>query len=77
MPMNTEISVTEIEDAINFWRRSSPSQGEELKLCQQASALAEPYAMLIMTKRASVNITELDAMAQQAIADWRVAIGQR
>lgn len=77
MLMNTEISLTEIEDAINFWRRSRPSLGEELKLCQEASALAEPYAMLIMTKRASVNITELDTTAQQAIANWRVAIGQR
>ena len=69
--MDTDISLTELEEAINFWRRSSPSVGEELKLCKEASALAEPYAMLIMTKRLSVNIADLDATAQQALADWR------
>lgn len=73
--MTTEISLTELEEAINFWRRTRPSKGEALMLCQEASALAEPYAMLIMTRRPSVKITDLKESAQKAIADWRTAIG--
>ena len=75
--MDTDISLTELEDAINFWRRSSPSKGEELKLCKEASALAEPYAMLIMTRRSSIHVADLDAAAQQALADWRSEVSRR
>lgn len=75
--MNTEISLTELEQAINFWRRTRPSEGEALMLCQEASALAEPYAMMIMTKRPSVNIADLDPVAQKALAAWRLASSQR
>lgn len=69
--MKPEITLTELEAAINFWRQRSPSQGEELKLCAQAAALATPYAMLIMTKAKSVDIASLDTKAQDAIAAWR------
>ena len=42
------ISIQELEAAINFWREQSPSRGEALQLCPQASALAKPYAMMII-----------------------------
>lgn len=45
--MQTPITLAELESAINFWRqRSSPSMGEELRLCAEASALATPYALM-------------------------------
>lgn len=71
--MTSEISITELEAAINYWRQTQPSVGEELRLARPAAALAEPYAMLIMTKRQAVAIELLDNEAQEAIAAWRQA----
>lgn len=72
--MKTQISITEIEAAINFWRVTHPSVGEELKLNGSAAALAEPYAMLIMTGRDELAVDQLDATAQVAIEQWREAL---
>jgi hypothetical protein len=74
--MTSEISITELEAAINYWRHKQPAQGEELRLSRAASLLAEPYAMLIMTKRKAVAIEQLDGQAQEAIRQWLAAIGQ-
>ncbi|MGE8510503.1 MAG: DUF3717 domain-containing protein, partial [Paraburkholderia terricola] len=40
----SEITIHELEAAINFWRARSPSSGDELVLCKEASALSKPYA---------------------------------
>ncbi len=69
------VTIAEIEQAINFWRARSPSVGEELRLCQEAAALATPYAYLIMTHRREVALDDLDADARQAIEGWRAARG--
>lgn len=61
-----DISIHEIEAAINFWRARSPSSGDELKLCQEASALSKPYAMLIVQKRNAVAVEGLDPRAREA-----------
>jgi hypothetical protein len=50
--------------------------GEELRLARPAAALAEPYAMLIMTRRASVAYEQLDPEAVEAIKAWRQATSQ-
>ncbi len=68
--MKSEISLTELESAINFWRQRSPSQGEELRLSREAAALATPYAMLIMTKLKTLQIESLDPTAKQAVLQW-------
>ncbi|CAH2920135.1 MAG: FIG00454030: hypothetical protein [uncultured Paraburkholderia sp.] len=44
----SEISIQELEAAINFWRARSPASGDELVLCKEASALSKPYALLIV-----------------------------
>jgi len=46
--MPTLLTLTELESAINFWRQRSPSVGEELRLCSEASSLATPYALMII-----------------------------
>ena len=74
--MTNQISITEIEAAINYWRQAHPAQGEELKLHGAVAALAEPYAMLIMTRRAHVEFDRLDAQAQEAIQQWHQAFRQ-
>jgi hypothetical protein len=55
------ITLPELEDAINFWRNKSPSVGESLVLSKEASALAKPYAILIMQGAQRISIDNLDA----------------
>ena len=69
--MQSLITLPEIESAINFWRLRSPSVGEELRLCKEASSLATPYARMIIEHRQSLPLTELSQAAQQALQDWQ------
>jgi hypothetical protein len=62
----SELTLMQIEAAINYWRAQSPSAGEELRLCPQASALAQPYAMMIIARRASIAFAELGDNANDA-----------
>jgi hypothetical protein len=72
-PASDTLSLPELERAINFWRRKHPSTGEEMRLCAEADALAEPYALAIVMRRASVQRDELSAAARAAIDAWRAA----
>lgn len=65
----SEISINELEAAINFWRTRSPSSGDELSLCKEASALSKPYALMIVQRRARVPSDGLDPGAREA---WEV-----
>lgn len=71
--MNRVYLLTELEAAINYWRNLSPSQGEELALCPQAAALAEPYALLIFESGAQINAESLKPKALQALQEWEAA----
>ncbi|POR49742.1 uncharacterized protein DUF3717 [Paraburkholderia eburnea] len=62
----SDISITELEAAINFWRDRSPSSGDELALCQEASALSRPYALLIVQRRNVFSPERLDPEARIA-----------
>ena len=61
-----DISITELEAAINFWRNRSPSQGDEMTLGYEASALSTPYAQMIVQRRNFIDLTELDKAASDA-----------
>lgn len=62
----SDISIHELEAAINFWRARSPSSGDELVLCKEASALSKPYALLIVQRQHTLSPDRLDGMARQA-----------
>lgn len=66
-----EISLTDLEQAINFWRNRYPSTGKEQRLCTQANALATPYAEMIMDKRKQLDEAGLSEDARTALDDWR------
>lgn len=68
--MQDTITLPELEAAINFWRQRSPSVGEELRLCMQASSLATPYALMIIERRAQMPVTEMSEKAQAALSEW-------
>ncbi|HEX7685925.1 MAG TPA: DUF3717 domain-containing protein [Trinickia sp.] len=62
----SEISINELEAAINFWRTRSPASGDELSLCKEASALSKPYALMIVQRRASLPPDTLEPGARDA-----------
>jgi hypothetical protein len=60
------ISITDLEAAINYWRSRSPAEGDELRLCKEASALSRPYALLIVQRQSGLPPEQLDADARLA-----------
>jgi hypothetical protein len=68
------ISIQELEAAINYWRSQSPAKGEELRLCPEASALAKPYALLIVQGSQRVPMDVLDEVARTAIQNFQKSI---
>jgi hypothetical protein len=62
----SDITIHELEAAINFWRARSPSSGDELVLCKEASALSKPYALLIVQRQQTLSPDRLDGFARQA-----------
>ena len=75
--MPTLLTLTELESAINFWRQRSPSVGEELRLCSEASSLATPYALMIIERRKDIEVAELSERAQAAISGWHESLNSR
>ena len=61
------VTIQELEAAINYWRSQSPAEGEELRLCAEASALAKPYALMIVQGSQRVPVDVLDELARSAI----------
>jgi hypothetical protein len=65
------ITIQDLEAAINYWRSQSPAIGEELRLCPEASALAKPYALMIVQGSQRIPMDVLDGAAQAAIQDFQ------
>ena len=61
------ITIQELEAAINYWRSQSPSSGDELRLCAEASALAKSYALMIVQGSQRMPMDVLDESAREAI----------
>ncbi|GAA0515322.1 hypothetical protein GCM10009097_36000 [Pigmentiphaga daeguensis] len=68
-----EITLTELEDAINFWRTRKPSTSEACVLCAEAAALAGPYAAMIMHHLPALDEAAMPEPARAALAAWRQA----
>lgn len=70
----SEITINELEAAINFWRSRSPSSGDELSLCKEASALSKPYALMIVQRRTSLPSDGLEPGARAA---WETYVREK
>ena len=64
------VSIQELEAAINYWRSQSPAEGEELRLCPEAAALAKPYALMIVQGAQRVPLDVLDGAALSVIQNF-------
>jgi hypothetical protein len=67
------LTLTELEQAINYWRRMRPSQGEERALSAEVNALADVYALMIFHRAATLPLDDLSATARELIVAWRDA----
>jgi hypothetical protein len=66
-----EITLIEIEQAINYWRALRPSIGEQHALSPEVDALATVYALMIFKRVKSVPVEALDQTAVSLVDAWR------
>ena len=69
-----DITLNELEQAINYWRLIKPSTGEERALSPEVNALANVYATMIFNH---LKITSMDALpppCTHLIAAWRATL---
>ena len=66
----TEITLSQLQQAINHWRIAYPSRGEECALSVEVNALAGVYALMIFGHLRSVAIDTVEPSARQLILGW-------
>lgn len=66
-----DLTLTELEQAINYWRRMRPSTGEERALSAEVNALANVYALMIFQHAQTFTLESLPADARELVASWR------
>lgn len=54
-------TMQELETAINWWSSREGDTADRIRLSRPVSALAEPYATLIVSGRGQVSVAELSA----------------
>ena len=64
--------MTELEEAINYWRGLRPSTGEERELSTEVNALAGVYAQMIFEQRKSLPLNTLDTATLALLEKWRL-----
>ena len=65
-----ELSVQQVEAAINHWRERAPAHGSEGALAPEVNLLATVYALMIYRGAAKVDLDTLDAAARQLLHSW-------
>ncbi len=66
-----EISLNELENAINYWRTVKPSTGEERALSPEVNLLASVYATMIFHRQKVLTMDTLDASTKHLMEIWR------
>ncbi len=69
-----DVSITELEEAINYWRRMRPSVGEERALSPEVNALADAYALMIFERARVLPLSSLSEAALALIEAWRSSL---
>jgi hypothetical protein len=66
-----DITLPELEQAINYWRSLRPSRGEERALSPEVNALATVYALMIFKQVKAIPIEAIDDTSRQLLETWR------
>ena len=69
--MPVELTLPELEDAINYWRLLRPSVGEEHALSPEVNMLASIYALMIFHRVKVMPMEKIDAASLQLLGAWR------
>lgn len=64
-----EITLTELEEAINYWRARRPSLGEERALSPEVNVLATDYALMIFYGLRTVPAEKLNPVSLQLLQE--------
>ena len=68
-----DVTLTELEEAINYWRRMRPATGEERALSPEVNALADAYALLTLERSRVLPLSSLSEAALALIEAWRAS----
>ena len=68
-----DVTLTELEDAINYWRRMKPATGDERALSLEVNALADAYALMIFERSKVMPLSSLSDAALALIEAWRLS----
>ncbi|MFL9927097.1 DUF3717 domain-containing protein [Herbaspirillum lusitanum] len=69
------ISLTDLEQAINYWRLQRPATGEECALSPEVNALADLYALMIYHRAHEVPAAQMETQARQLFDSWKSTRG--
>lgn len=65
------ISLTDLEEAINYWRIQRPATGEECALSPEVNALADVYAVMIIEHLHAIDLSLVGKEPRQLFESWR------
>lgn len=68
-----DLTLNDLELAINYWRRLRPSTGEERALSTEVNRLADVYALMIFEHARARALDSLDPETRALIDAWRRA----
>lgn len=68
-----DVTLTELEEAINYWRRMKPATGDERALSPEVNALADAYALMIFERAKVVPLSSLSEASLALIEAWRLS----
>jgi hypothetical protein len=69
----TTIALTELEDAINYWRIQRPASVDCCALSPEVSALAELYAWMIIDHLHDISLEHATREVRQLLDLWQDA----
>lgn len=72
--MNPNLTLTELEQAINYWRNLNPSTGEESALSAEVNALATIYALMIFHQQNATALHDLPPKVQTLLQAWQASL---
>lgn len=66
-----ELTLYDLEHAINYWRKHKPSTGEEKTLSPEVNTLARLYALMIFRRITKLVPADIDSTSNELINHWR------